>query len=166
MGCHTWFYKKIVPQPTHEDIKLYFLNHYETWIKKLEEMSDEEYDEEYNNEIGVYKSKKRAIRHFTKLFNLISKDKITTALYELYSHNEKITKYINGIFYISDDSLPHDLFRIYGYKKDTLLSLEQTLNFIVLNYLRDNFKADIIINWKERLIQFWKDYPDGMINFG
>ena len=70
--------------------------------------------------------------------------------------------------FISDDSLPHDIFRIGKYRSDRLFSMEETLNFIKKN------KDEILHyhhmvegkDWKQNLEKFWNQYPDGMISFG
>jgi len=71
MGCHTWFYKKLNPQPSSDE------------LKKL------------------------------KVNDLIVKR--------------------NGLFYICDNTLPHDLFRIGNYPDDELMSMDETMDFIEKN---------------------------------
>ena len=36
MSCHTWFYKKVNPQPTREDKIKQFIEQSTEWCKKLE----------------------------------------------------------------------------------------------------------------------------------
>jgi len=62
----------------------------------------------------------------------------------------------------TDIDTPHNLFRIDGYPDDTLLSLEQTMEFIEHNKERMSF----IENWETRLKEFWSKNPDGLIEFG
>lgn len=54
----------------------------------------------------------------------------------------------------------HDIFRIGGYPEDKLFSYDETENFCVVH----NIELDD--NQKERLKEFWTEYPDGMIRFG
>lgn len=63
-------------------------------------------------------------------------------------------------WYEESDDLPHNLFRQDGYPDDCLLSLEETLEFIK----RHNCET---YDYTEKGLQdYWREYPNGMINFG
>lgn len=64
-------------------------------------------------------------------------------------------------FYLTDDSMPHDIFRT-GDSEDLLFSMEETNAFIERHKDRIYGYSK---NWEERLANFWETYPDGMICF-
>ena len=87
------------------------------------------------------------------------------AVCKRYEHNNKLSnlnQYVNGEFYISTNSLPHDLFRRHDYPEDKLFSLKETMNFVedwtpMLSFTE---------NWEDNVKKFWLENPDGMIEFG
>ena len=62
----------------------------------------------------------------------------------------------------TDIDTPHNIFRVYEYREDKFLSLEQTLAFI------ENNKeiVSLAANWEARLKEFWIKNPNGVIEFG
>jgi hypothetical protein len=64
--------------------------------------------------------------------------------------------------YRNTDSLPHDLFRKYGYPETKLFSLQETLD-----YINDpNNECQTFEYTESGLRKFWRYYPNGMISFG
>ena len=167
MGCHTWFYKKI-EGPTEEQIRkdlvVYFqetiqfydsaLNHKESLDdltkEVLEGVSDEELEVERDEFLFLY-------RRFASGEMWIDEVNENWASSRFSRHIEYSRK---GGWYETDNSLPHDLFRIGSYPETLLFSLEETLDFIKTN------KCTVYEYTDEKLRDFWAEFPDGMIRFG
>jgi hypothetical protein len=70
----------------------------------------------------------------------------------------------------TDIDTPHDLFRVGHFPDDTLLSLQQTMEFIeqTMKFVEQNENEYILFseNWEEKLKEFWAKNPDGVIEFG
>ena len=64
----------------------------------------------------------------------------------------------NGDYYINIDY--PNLFRVGGYPDIVLRSYEETIKYINV------YKAEITNENKQKLKEFWKKYPDGIIEFG
>ena len=62
----------------------------------------------------------------------------------------------------TDIDTPHDIFRIENYPEVYLTSLFETLNFIEQNKEKVTFSE----NWKEKIEEFWRIFPNGVIEFG
>lgn len=58
-------------------------------------------------------------------------------------------------------NMPHNLILIGIYPEQVLFSLEETLQFIEKNKEKITFPE----NWEERLIDFWVENPNGVIDF-
>lgn len=65
----------------------------------------------------------------------------------------------------TDIDTPHDVFRFSTQEDIYLLSLEQTLNFLEDNEDKIDFYGDKSYVIK-KITQFWKEFPDGVIEFG
>ena len=92
----------------------------------------------------------------------IDYEKAYNELYERVKHVPGKGTYVtkNGIHH-------HNLFRIHNYPVDKLFSLEETLKFIEdhkseITYYHDSETKTFM----ELLEGFWKEFPDGMIDFG
>jgi hypothetical protein len=167
MGCHTWFYKKI-EGPTEEQIRkdlvVYFqetIQFYDSALNQkeslddltkevLEGVSDEELEAERDEFLFLY-------RRFASGEMGIDEVNENWASSRFSRHIEYSRKM--G-WYETDDSLPHDLFRIGSYPETLLFSLEETLDFIQTN------KCTVYEYTDEKLRDFWAEFPDGMIRFG
>ena len=167
MGCHTWFYKKI-EGPTEEQIRkdlvVYFqetIQFYDSALNQkeslddltkevLEGVSDEELEVERDEFLFLY-------RRFASGEMGIDEVNENWASSRFSRH---IEYYRKGGWYETDDSLPHDLFRIGNYPETLLFSLEETLDFIQTN------KCTVYEYTDEKLRDFWAEFPDGMIRFG
>jgi hypothetical protein len=167
MGCHTWFYKKI-EGPTEEQIRkdlvVYFqetIQFYDSALNQKESLddltkevlvgvSDEELEVERDEFLFLY-------RRFASGEMGIDEVNENWASSRFSRHIEYSRK---GGWYETDDSLPHDLFRIGNYPETLLFSLEETLDFIKTN------KCTVYEYTDEKLGDFWAEFPDGMIRFG
>jgi hypothetical protein len=164
MGCHTWFYKKIAPQPTYNEVKENVLKHLKKNIDFYDRMIIGDIDadllEAYPEWTAEYGIKYKSI--LERQIKFVEKDLCYNALYNRYNSDitSKLTININGILYIETDY--HDVFRKYNYPTDKLFSLKETLEYI------EKYKDEIYIyeDTFEILEQFWLEYPDGVIKFG
>lgn len=77
---------------------------------------------------------------------------------EIVDHN---SRYERGGKY-TDNSLPHDMFRLGGYPEDVLTSFEETMKYI--EERKD--KMSFTDNWETKLKKFWDENPNGFIEFG
>lgn len=167
MGCHTWFYYKLDPQPIYEDVKnnvlkkqIYFdINFYNSI---LNDTMDKEYLEENPELTKEYAFKK--IQVVKRKERMIKNNLCREAVCKKFKYRNELTKYISGRgFYISTHELTHDLFRIGDYDQTKLFSYEETMKFIENNRNKIYYFHN---TWKEDMIDFWKTYTDGMICFG
>lgn len=182
MGCHTWFHKEY--PVTLEQCKLDAID-----ICKYQISWNKEYIDDPNKEIDwcddIEKCReniKYASEFFTKCLRFIEKNIFKTKetlsrFYEFRPYNSN--KYVDGLYeyckktdalYICTDDLPHDLFRIGGYPEDQLLSYNETLEY--MKKYCEEYKVPFeshfgnIEDIKNELLQFWNEYPNGLITFG
>lgn len=194
MGCHTWFYKKVIiseEKLKSDALKICDLNimlwqayldfsnkipiaNVSDWMNEFiisfSTQSEEELQKQIETNSYLVNSYKRIKRFVEKdiyktagkvdLYNYILKNEFFQE-FDLENGSYKYCKRNNAI-YINSNELPYDLFRIGGYPKNQLLSLKETMKF-----LEDNKdKIRIFYGTTEKLENFWKQYPDGMICFG
>lgn len=157
MGCHTWFYKK-VNGPTLQEAVDKLTQEYEGEIEFLENYKGTDFTPE-----EIKRSKEYFINEMSQIESGCLLD---SQIFEKYTSSDlsfEILVYAeNKGFYLSSDELPHDLFRKYGYPETRLFSLEETLSYI---HDKDN-ECFVYDYTEESLKKFWKEYPDGMIEFG
>ncbi len=154
MGCHTWFYKK-VNRPIEEAREVYLKTKrrsFEAWKDAIANPYHRlrEIYPEWDN--AVYQ---KMAELTARQIRMVEKGLCNCAVMR---KQPGVNRFINSSFYVSDDSLPHDLFRVGKYPEDLLFSLEETLAFIKKHKIE---KVDMI-----GLFRFWKEFPDGMISFG
>jgi hypothetical protein len=54
------------------------------------------------------------------------------------------------------------MFRYYDYEQDNIHSLQETLELIKTN----STKAELYDDSMDKINEFWREYPDGLIQFG
>jgi hypothetical protein len=167
MGCHTWFYKKVDPQPTYEEVKTYVIDRIKKEIDFDERLISDrnsfdsellETYPEWTSEHGQYckEINERKLR-------IVSSNYCKLAVCNKYKYNDNLTIYIEGKgFYVYSHDLPHDIFRKYGYPDDKLFSLQETLDYI--NNIEN--QCTVYDYTVQKLTEFWTKYPDGVIKFG
>ena len=187
MGCHTWFYKKVNPQPTREDKIKQFIEQTTAWCKKIETAlaNNGFYPEEDGYVWFPFKSKDEVQENLEKYKWMIDNahhyedyadvesadDKTLSKEEQLYLDIENwqapsedgkgydsLTININGIYY-SNVSKYNDIFRYNNY--DTYISSEDEMwDLLTSNniYISDDVK--------KKLKEFWLLYPEGLIYFG
>ena len=164
MGCHTWFYNRMEPQPEYEIVKESVIksmeveiHYHEEYISGLTPKEDlwmyiDSTIESIKNRIDVIKRKLRMIKG--------GYCKIATMKYYAWHCNFNIEfSRKTNMFYTGVDY--HDVFRVSDFPADELFSFEETMDFIEKRVVR--FVDD---DWKSSIENFWKIYPNGMINFG
>jgi hypothetical protein len=162
MGCHTWFYKKVNPQPIYEEVKQYYLKDVDESIKLYQQMIDDTLDAnikeaypDWTVEMGM-----KYLPIFERIKRIVEKNLCQVAVCNRYRHNNHLTVYANGNFYEYTHDLTHDVFRIGNYPNDNLFSLEDTLSFIEKNkdkIYHYHFNNVTNQDWKEQLEEFWKE---------
>ena len=138
MSCHTWFATK-----GNKDIRT------DKEIRKyLIKINEEEWEDCQEKCWVTY------YRRVSKLIPKFSKETIAKMIwYEDYV--------FNGYFYKDvDSSKYHDVFRVSDYLEDILTSMVDVYNFM------HKVKQTLKIEQKNRLMEFFREYPDGIIYFG
>ena len=186
MSCHTWFYKKVNPQPTREEKINQFIKQAEAWCQKIEKaLVNNGFDLEDEDKWYPFESKQSAQEnlekykwminnayHYEDYSNIKSDDDKTLSKEEqLYLDIENwqtssedgkdynsLTIQINGIYY-SNVSKYNDIFRYNNY--DTYISSEDEM----WDLLTSN-NICISDDVRKKLKEFWLLYPEGLIYFG
>lgn len=186
MGCHSWFYKKVNPQPTREDKINQFIEQSTEWCKELEKaLANNGFDWEDEDKWYPFKSKDKVQENLEKYKWMIDNahhyedyadfesvdDKTLSKEEQLYLDVEdwqapsedgdgydSLTTHINGVYY-SHVGKYYDIFRYNNY--DTYVSSEDEM----LDLLTSN-NICISDDVKSKLKEFWTLYPDGLIYFG
>lgn len=156
MGCHTWFFKK--ENLTLEECKKVVIKNLNSGL----EYASDCLLEKNHKILFIEQEIKDWIKYNNRLLEWISKDWLQESCYRLLTNINFYDKKTKN-YYVTNESLPHDIFRIGDYPEDKLFSLEETFIFI------ENNKEKIHRynkNWQKRLEEFWEKYPDGMIEFG
>lgn len=186
MSCHTYFYKKINPQPTREEKINQFKEQATEWCKKLEKaLANNGFDPEDEDTWYPFDSKCTTQENLEKYRWMISNayhyedyanfesadDKTLSKEEQLYLDIENwqassedgkgynsLTIQINGIYY-SNVSKYNDIFRYNNY--DTYISSENEMWKLIISN-----NICISDDVKEKLKEFWLLYPEGLIYFG
>ena len=186
MSCHTWFYRKINPQPTKKDKINQFIKQAAAWCQKIETaLVNNGFDPEDEDKWYPFDSKCAAQENLEKYRWMINNayhyedyaniknddDKTLSKEEQLYYDIENwqapsedgkgydsLTIQINGIYY-SNISKYNDLFRYNNY--NTYISSEDEM----WDLLTSN-NICISDDVKEKLKEFWLLYPEGLIYFG
>jgi hypothetical protein len=183
MGCHTWFYKKI-DSPSDKEIKSAVKEKCENEIQFLEQLihQRDEIDKDLLDAYPEWTSEWAAEvkPHWERIIAFTNGEKIDLTKFpefffeddypeediisELYSSwKPELTRYVSGKGFYENTEF-HDVFRKYGYPEDRLFSMEETMK-----YIEDPKNGCVVKDHesaKEMLQEFWKKYPDGMIQFG
>jgi len=186
MGCHTWFYRRVAEQPSDSELIAQFT---EEWTKTVQE-----YESYVKNggidragDWGAFESEGALIKTIQNLKWMLANassfrnfksyfEADLEAETELHKEGElyyqvvyewkaptldgdsSLTTFVDGIYY-REIRKYHDLFR--SNKYDTILKTkEETLKFLKENHI------SISKENKGKLLKFWEDYPDGLIELG
>jgi hypothetical protein len=186
MGCHTWFYRRVAEQPSDSELIAQFT---EVWTKTVQEY--ETYVKnggiDGTDDWGAFESEGALIETIQKLkwmLNNVSSFRSFKPIYDAdleaeteFIHKEGELYYLvvygweaptldgdgslttchNGIYY--KERRLHDLFRYVQY--DTYFETkEETLRFIKEKSVKISKEN------KGKLLKFWEDYPNGLIELG
>jgi hypothetical protein len=146
MGCHTWFYN---------------LSELDNW-DKIKEKAYEYLKQMKDRTDDYHKQHDQMMRYCidNKLDTIVGEFVSAFGNLSTY-HNEKIYTKVEGLY---------DLFRIGGYPEDKLLSYDETLEY--MKKYCEKYKVPFeshfgnIEEIKDELLQFWNQYPNGLIEFG
>ncbi len=177
MGCHTWFYKKLNPQPTFEEVKQSVIESLNDEIDFCHQLVDSrdtidkdllEAYPEWTPEYG-YEHEKEYQEHLQNVLSAIELDDFMINAYSIHNLFHHLEYAEDKGWFAASGNLPHDIFRIGNYPEDRLFSLEDTARFIFKNrhkiygYYYNEFQEK---DWREQIRDFWAQNPDGMIEFG
>lgn len=166
MGCHTWFYKRI-DSPSFEEMKEAVLKKYKESIENCEKWLSNPDSDDYKSILEAYPEwNSNELRKWMSVdlrkIKMIEGGYCRQAVVNKYCmFNPDIMIEHEGNFYVDVDDF-HDVFRKYGYPDDRLFSLQETISYI---NNPDN-ECTIYDFTREKLVDFWSLYPDGMIDFG
>lgn len=171
MGCHTWFYKKIVPQPTLQECKDMVVESLNKEIQYCQDYIDGKEDDEDMLMIWKQYDPQELMKEYQESLDRINNND-EEFIFEEASHviymkdcESGVVIYHKGNFYISARNLPHDIFRTWGYPEDALESYDDFENFIATHdYGLSQY--DTLEETKQAMKKFWDDYPDGLVEFG
>ena len=171
MGCHTWFWEKTeidyekayneLYERVKSDVKFYKnIVYNRKKVKKFLEYCP----------ISIEKGRKYleiAKRQSRVLSKGLCKEAAISQWCRRCSKEHMRHVPGKGTYVTKNGIHHHDLFRIHNYPVDKLFSLEETLKFIEdhkseITYYHDSETETFI----ELLEGFWKEFPDGMIDFG
>lgn len=177
MGCHTWFYVRMEPQPTYEECKQSMLNgcdkllkHYEHIKRGLANVEKLTKNDMYL--IKTYKitpaSIKADIKNLKNKISEIERDKCPELVKKEYCDNswtfdDGLIKYYNGVFYQNKHiAVPHNIFRVSDYPDDILTSYEDFEHFYDNHTCYPPDDDDVRL----KMMNFWENYPDSIVMFG
>lgn len=186
MGCHTWFYRRVAEQPSDSELIAQFT---EVWTKTVQEYEDavKKGGMDEQGDWYPFESERDLTNTIQKLkwmLNNVSSFRSFKSYYEAdleaeteFLHKEgelyyqvvygweaptldgdgSLTICNDGVYY--KECRLHDLFRYTQY--DTYLKTkEETLRFI------KEKSVTISEENRKKLLKFWEDYPDGLIELG
>lgn len=171
MGCHTWFYKKMPNQPSYQECKDMAIKYCTANIQECYDYINGKITDE--DMINIWKQYDpleiltECQDELNQVFNDNRQtiDNLVAHIMFLNNTERNVIRCHKGIFYISSNDLPHDVFRTWGYPEDVLESYQDFENFIVTNeYRLEQF--DSLEETKQKMKQFWEKFPDGIVDFG
>ena len=190
MGCLTWGYKRMNPQPTDEqltkklkDCCIDNYNFCKDIVKNNKHVLDDKYEDTYypfkslehaKTELINYKwavdncehSDDYKVNYENDIKNNVDPLSIEAELYiKKYSpyYEESLIIYdeqTHAFYMETDEGYGNNMFRCYDYSQENLHSREETLALIENN---NNTVDEVNI---DKINEFWNKYPDGLIDFG
>lgn len=167
MGCHTWM--KTKSKYSIEDIRQIWIKQQQEWIdiwKSYTFSKNREYglfnnlsQEEFERYLSLYERQLRMVKNGnikSAFVNHLTKDTDEGKLYQLH----------NGIVYCETKDMPGNIFRVGNYPEDVLLSMDDTMKFIMENKERIYYYNGKFEDVVKRLEEFWESNPNGLIEFG
>lgn len=161
VGCHTWFYKRV--ERSYEEAKVIYITDSKKTIQRWEEICNNVNDKSRIAYQWTQEQCERNLSILCRQLRMVEKRLCKVAVMNHQPDDENGTQYqfIRGNLYCTNDSLPHNIFRVRNYPEDNLLSFQDTMRFCRVKY-NVSLNDDQI----ERLRKFWYENPDGLIQFG
>lgn len=177
MGQHTWFAKRV--ERDFETAQSYVIQSLERSVELTTEMFNNP-----NHDIRVAYEKTdndllRQIAIFERQLKMVKKGLCKVAI---MNRQPEHSRYNSRGFFIFDDNLPHDIFRIwcnpsFGFPYNMycpveLFSKQETYDFLEEQKRNEKEGREHWIvpsldsEQFDRLDEFWNNHPDGMISFG
>ena len=180
MGCHTLFKRVSNKQFTFEEVKDNCIRYLQREIElsnvAIDGIMNNVYSEDKwwggNLNIDTYKN---GITYAERVIHFINKGYIKDALYTsewVYDMNkEEIVGIGHGVFYnktyyLCDENMPRDIFRVGHYPEDVLYNILDA-DIFIKNY-EEKYNKECKSYWenRERVIKFFIDFLNGIICFG
>ena len=184
MGCHTWFYRKLNPQPTQDEIRESVIKDYDyvlqcflryrdvvTGVEKNPREEDLDCLESYP-EWKDLREIEYTIKLYSRLLQKIKLGKAEKAIRKRYSECVPIggvIRLFRDEYYHNRDEnrelIMHDIFRVSNYPPDVLTSYDDFVKFFEdpeKNCYWDGKKSEVY----DKIKSFFTRYPDGIIDFG
>ena len=166
MGCHTWFHRKVdtlKPEEVKQSIVEYLEDAFMLYDALLN--NPDSLDPELLDLCSPYTKEEIELEkaeHVHVMERIESGEMSESELNNCFHQfvDSKFEFIENKGWFYRDSDLPHDLFRNYNYLEIKLFSLKETLKFISEN------PCEVYDDTNEKLEIFWKEHPDGMIDFG
>lgn len=172
MGCHTWFYDRLVKQPIYEKCKKVVLDTYRYNLKYYKRLKNKkELTEEDIQDMETWSLTPDRldfqIKLTEKLISKIEQGGCEDAVRRRYAHfyfspKTGVIRYHNGIFYGEHSNLPHDVFRVTDYPEDVLSSYEDFENFYSTHKCYPPNSDEV----RHEMWKFWEEHPNGLVDFG
>ena len=192
MGCHTWSYRKLaLSDETKQKMRETFEKKYEQifsltdeelfniWQQELREHFPELPEEALKPDFTLqdYSEELDGIRKELREKNILEQIrnddfthvKLLVDLDDFIDHDDELILFHNGSFYIEDESLATDMFRVDYTDKmftdaESLIAWLETQKYV--GYYKDYENLGLCDELRERICNLFAENPDILIEFG
>ncbi len=171
MGCHTWM--KTKSKYSIEDIRQLWVEQQQDWVNKWATYTiDKDHEDRKKGGAFDHLSQEDFERHlliYERQLRMVKNGNIKSAFVNhLHKDTDEGELYLvhNGVVYCETKDTPSNIFRVGNYPDDILLSMEDTMRFIMENKERIYYYSDKFESVIKELEEFWENNPIGLIEFG
>lgn len=192
MGCHTWSYRKLaLSDETKQKMRETFEKKYEQifsltdeelfniWQQELRERFPELPEEELKPDFTLqdYSEELDDIRKELQEENILEQIrnddfthvKLLIDIDDFIDHDDELILFHNGSFYIEDEDLASDMFRVDYTDKmftdaESLIAWLETQKYV--GYYKDYENLGLCDELRERICNLFAENPDILIEFG
>jgi len=129
MGCHTWFYNRLEKQPIYEEVRELYLSFLKRNVKELREELTQLRE---NPNYLILEEVQRQLNVCERIERIVESGLCKVATLKRYGDciDDDIVYSDKTKFFYKSINRFHDMFRVYDYPMEQLLSEEETLNFL------------------------------------